>query len=165
VTSLTADAFGARFGDLFEHTAWRLETLDYYETTQYARWRAGEPVERGGWDALLQVKSVARVHVVPEVLTGYLEFEIAFYRDSVAAGEDIRLIPAADAQRLELPELDFWIFDDREVAIMRYDAAGVHLGADLVTKPQFVAQCRLWRDLASEHATPLLEFLAGREAA
>jgi hypothetical protein len=96
----------AAFGDgsLFERSAYRLELLAEYDSPRtrirVARFLAGEPEDaevRAYWDALVgdarrAGKVMQRVHVVAEPLTDYLRFEFDFYRGSIAAGEDIRIL-------------------------------------------------------------------------
>jgi hypothetical protein len=48
---------------------------------------------------------------------------------------------------------------------MHYGEHGWFLRAELVTDPDFTAQCRRWRDIAMSNATPLRDYQAGRTAA
>ena len=113
--TMSPSAFDDRFTELFERCAFRLELLDRYDSPgtqdRLARFLAGEPDDpaiRAGWDALLADlrragKSISRVHVVSEPLTDYLRFELAFYAGSVAAGEDVRILPRARTADMSLP--------------------------------------------------------------
>ncbi len=115
---MTPGEFDARFTGLFEHAAFRLELLDRYDSPgtqqRVQRFLAGQPDDpsaRAGWDALIAgaraaAKIMSRVHVVSEPLTGYLRFELDFYRGSVAAGEDVRILPRTRAAGLDLPGFD-----------------------------------------------------------
>ena len=99
--------FDTQFMGLFEREAFRLEQLDWYDSPgtreRVRRFLAGQPDDpaaRAGWDALIAAarragKVMSRVHVVSEPLTDYLRFEMGFYRGSVAAGEDVRVLPRA----------------------------------------------------------------------
>jgi hypothetical protein len=165
--------FDARFTGLFEHEAFRLELLDRYDSPgtqeRVRRFLAGEPGDaaaRAGWDALIAEaraagKVMSRVHVVSEPLTDYLQFELDFCRGSVAAGEDVRILPRTWAAGLDLPGFDFWLLD-QSAAVMVYDQAGWWLHTELVTSPAFVADCRRWRDIAMSHALPLADYTARR---
>ena len=164
-------------GSLFERSAWRLETLDWYTSpateARLARFLAGEPVtaaERSGWLSMLRRdraagKTIARVHVIAEPLTNYLRYELACYQSSVEGGEDIRILPADVAAGLDLPDFDYWLFDDLRAAVQYYGERGAWLRAELVTDPAFIASCQRWRDVAMSAAVPLGAYLAQRSAA
>jgi hypothetical protein len=168
-------SFGDDFAGLFDWfkvRAFRLEALDQYavgyEEEAMRRFLAGEPVDPGiiaPW--LNRVAAVAaagrrmeRVHVVTEPLSDYLRFEMDGYRFTVAAGEDVRILPRSVARELELPGEDFWLFDDGPVARMHYDRHGTFLGAELVEEPDVVARYCRWRDVALEAATPYARYVA-----
>lgn len=169
---LTPSDLDRKFPSLFDFSVFRLEVLDYYESESFRRVQAGEapdPAVRESWDALVAEarrsgKVMSRVHIVSEPLTDYVRYEIGFYRSSVAAGEDIRILPRSRAQGLDLPDFDFWLFDNRAVAVMTYSAAGAWQESRMTTEPGFVASCRRWRDIAMSHAAPLGAYTAGRAA-
>lgn len=173
---MTPDDFDRRFPSFFDRRAFRLEQLDYYDSPgtaqRVARFLAGEPDDpaiRAGWDRFLAElarggKTLSRVHVVDEPLSDYLRFEFAFYAGSVAAGEDVRILPRSRAAGLALPPFDFWLFDDRAAAVMAYDPAGAWTGAQLVTDRAFVSACRRWRDATMTAAVPFLDYIEGRAA-
>jgi hypothetical protein len=173
---IPAADFMGQFANLFRRSAWRLETLDLYDSPQtrerMARFAAGEPIDprpREHWLAMLRDgrvmgRTVGRVHILGP-LNDYLRYEIACYEQNVAAGEDIRLMSRARGATLGLPEFDFWLLDDETVAVMKYGERGVFIGAEFVTDPQFAAQCQRWRDIATSNAVPLSEYQAGRTAA
>jgi hypothetical protein len=164
-------------GSLFARSAYRLETLDWYTSpateARLARFLAGEavtPAEREGWLSMLRRdraagKTIARVHVIAEPLTDYLRYELACYESSAAAGEDIRILPAGAAAGLDLPDFDYWLFDDLRAAVQYYGARGAWLRAELVTDTAFIASCRRWRDAAMSAALPLHAYMAERSAA
>jgi hypothetical protein len=133
-------------GELFtnyERYAWRLETRDVYavgEEDATTGWLAGRkqpPTERTtDWSRMIsanraQRKPISRVRLVGRPVTLYTAWEVAAYRDNIEAGEDVRLLnPLAIADDLNpLWDMDFWLFDDRTVAIMHYDRAGGFHGA------------------------------------
>lgn len=93
---------------------------------------------------------VQRVHVVAEPLTDYMRFELASYEPNVAAGEDVRIIPArAGFWPADVPSgADFWLVDTRRLWWMRYSPDGAWLGAELVTEPQRTVEARAVRDAA-----------------
>jgi hypothetical protein len=158
----------------FEHSAFRLEALDRYvvpiEEEPVRRFLAGEPVDTSWlapYLALVQEATAAgkrfqRVRVVPEPLPDddYLRYEFAYYPHTIAAGEDIRVLSRAQAEALELPDRDFWLFDSRLVALMRFDREGHLHGVELTDEPQVVAHCCYWRDAALHHATGFERYVA-----
>jgi hypothetical protein len=168
-------AFGD--GSLFARSAYRLELLDEYDSqttrVRVAQFLAGEPDDprvRAYWDKVVgdaraAGKVMRRVHVVAEPMTDYLRFELAFYRGSVAAGEDIRILPAGLATGLDLPHFDYWLFDAQRAAVMYYGDRGAWLRTELVTDPSFVESCRRWQDTALNAALPLSAYMAERSAA
>src|SRR6266511_1847809 len=158
--------------ETFEHTAFRFETLDQYavpeEDQALRRFLAGEPPDPSlfaSWFALVQAataagKTVQRVHLFSEPLTDYMRYEFAYYPHSAAAGEDVRVLPRAQAQGLDLPGRDYWLFDSRQAALMRFDADGHFYGVELTDDPHSEARCCYWRDLALHHAIPYDRYAA-----
>jgi hypothetical protein len=163
-----------RLFETFERTAFRLETLDRYavpvEEEPVRRFLAGEPVDTGWltpWLTLVQRakadgKHSQRVRVVSEPLTDndYLRYEFAYYPHTVAAGEDIWVLPRTQAEVLDLPDRDFWLFDSRFAALMRFDDEGHLHGVELTDEPQVIARCCYWREVALHHATPFGHYVA-----
>ncbi len=157
------------FTELFEHTSYRLETLDYYddpgERETFRGFREGMPVPRNQWwfdfisQALRDGKIMSRVHVVSEPLSEYMEFEIAAYQaNGYAAGEDVRILPRHQAGEIdEVP--DYWLMDSCLVVLMSYDSGGVLTRAEAVTDPRTVADCCRWRDIAMHRAIPLGDYM------
>lgn len=168
-------------GTLFDHSAWRLELLDWYTSPaterRLTRFLAGEHVtaaERAPWLSMLRRdlaagKTIGRVHVITEPLTDYLRYELACYESSGQVGEDIRILPGSLADGLDLPGFDFWLFDagypGARAAINVYGERGAWLRSEFITEPGFVAHCCRWRDAAMSRAIPLSAYQAGRSAA
>lgn len=173
MTHRTPEEFGAVFDSSFRRSAFRLEVLDRYavaaEAEPFRRFLAGEPQDPAWREpykefvrtALRDGKRIARVHVVREPLSDYLEFELTCgYPANVAAGEDVRVLRRTSWPHLRLPDHDYWLFDDRVAAVMIYDQAGGFLGADVTSDPPAVARYRRARDLAMHHSVPLAAYLA-----
>ena len=107
ITDVTSAEFDALFTS-FEHTAYRLETLQAYdvsyEVEPYQAFMAGHPrphdPSKDQWvsmisDAVAAGKVFQRVHVVIEPLTDYLRYELGWsYPPNVEVGEDIRILVA-----------------------------------------------------------------------
>lgn len=156
----------------------RLETLQVYEApdeaAQLAAFQAGRPRPpdpgKDEWTAVVRASTAAgtcfqRVHVVREPLSLYLRYELTWsYAASAAAGEDIRILPLPLGQPWPagLPELDFWLFDEAELLVMRYDAAGRWLGVEAVTEPAALATAAGWREAALAQAVPWSQYVTGR---
>jgi hypothetical protein len=170
--TLRASEFSERFATFFEHSTFRLEMLDFYvaanEQEPFARFLTGKPQDlswREPWrrmvsGAVATGKQLQRVHVVTEPLAPYVEFELTCaYPTSVAAGEDIRILPRETAGTLDLPPRDYWLLDSRLVALMEYDEDGNFVSVDLTDDEEVAHHHCHWRDVALQHATPLPSYL------
>lgn len=163
--------------ETFEHSAYRLETLDRYDTGEedgFKRFASGRALmernksrlsyQRVVREAVRTGKRMERVHVVREPLSPYLQWEILWgYCDNVALGENVRLLPiSATDQWPALPQKDYWMFDSSDVFTMCYDEAGHFHGCEKVEDPgQIVKHC-LWRDVAWHYAVPYHRYMAER---
>lgn len=152
----------------FRHTAWRLETRRAYASNRkganWARFQAGDPLTfDSDWYANVrtqtaQGKRFERVRLVDDPLTEDQRFLLATGLGSVAAGEDIRNLPRAQAEQLRLPDGDFWIFDSRILARFAFDETDTTLGAYVTEDPaEVLAACQA-RDAAWHHAVPTADF-------
>ena len=160
------------FTDLFEHTSYRLETLDHYddpgESEAFRHFRQGTPVPRNQWwfDFIRQArrdgKVMSRVHVVSEPLSEYMKFEIAAYQvNGWAAGEDVRILPRTRAAEINgVP--DYWLMDSCLAVLMSYDSGGVLTRVEAMTDPRTLANCCRWRDIAMHRAIPLGDYATRR---
>ncbi|WP_419994773.1 DUF6879 family protein [Streptomyces boninensis] len=165
------DAF-LRLFESFEHTAWRLETRRRYASDeQTATWRqfaAGQPVQWDYDNAWLagvrrqteQGKRFERVRVVDTPPTRGQRYLLEGAHRNNAAGEDIRNLTRAEAERLQLPREDFWLFDSRMAAVLNFDDSDNLLGAELVTEPMRVNRYAQIRDAAWHFAVPSDKFAA-----
>ncbi|MFD4855172.1 DUF6879 family protein [Streptomyces atratus] len=159
------EEFGAMFAKV-KHSAWRLETRRRYasdeETETYAQFAAGEPVT---WDlddewctnrrerSALGVR-FERVRLLDEPPTPGQLYLLDNARRNAAVGEDIRTLPRAQAEELRLPAEDFWIFDSRVVALLRFDDEDQMTGVELITNPVEVLRYAQVREAAWHHAAP-----------
>lgn len=76
----------------------------------------------------------------------------------MAAGEDIRNLPRAEAEQLRPPDFDFWLFDSKILARFAFDENDTTLGVYVTEDPaEVLAACQA-RDAAWHHATPTTEF-------
>ncbi|MYW19634.1 hypothetical protein GT039_29690 [Streptomyces sp. SID2955] len=176
VRTIDLDEFGELFGK-FEHTAWRLETRRRYASDETNdRWRqfieTGEVGEdwadatsvRKFRDTIraqtAQGKRVERVRVVDQPATPGQRYLLNSAKGNIGFGEDIRNMWRADADRLKLPAEDFWLFDSRLIALLRFDDDDQLTHVDLITEPAEVVRCCMVRDAAWHHAVMRDRFMA-----
>jgi hypothetical protein len=103
-------------------------------------------------------KLIQRVRVIDEPPSDYLRFELWGTAHNIAAGEDIRYLPRAVADTLSLPQLDFWLFDARTLAVLNFDDDGRPLGARMVDDPSAVVTYAAAFDAAWHHAVPFADY-------
>lgn len=166
-----------RLFETFEHTAFRLETLQKY-TVEYEeepirRFLAGEPrphdPSKDEWCDLIRQaradgKRMERVHVVVEPLTDYMRYELGWsYGNNVEAGEDIRIAPVPTGTWIEpIPRnRDFWLFDSHDLWTMTYDDEGRFLYAEHVEDPANIVRHNHLRDVAMHAAIGFREYTQG----
>ncbi|MFI9384400.1 DUF6879 family protein [Kutzneria sp. NPDC052558] len=156
----------------FERSAWRLEIQGWYDEPDegelLAQWLAdGDPgptlVWFADWPAWIAEQVCAgrrfeRVRVLTDPLTDYLRWQLDVITEpAIEAGEDIRVLPAATAATLELGPSDFYVFDDRAVAVLDFDDGQV-TGARLLDEPAELAAFHAIRARAWDHALRLGEY-------
>lgn len=171
---VTSNELGGAFSR-FERSAFRLETLDRYtvpnEAEPLRRFLAGEAQDdawREPWTSFVRAaaadgKSMSRVHVLDEPLNDYLRFEItSAYPANVQAGEAVRILRRQEWPALEIPGHDFWLFDDREAAVMIYGDAGEFLGAKVTTDPTAIRDYCRARERLVRHSVDLSNYVTQR---
>ncbi|MEU9345548.1 DUF6879 family protein [Streptomyces sp. NPDC048278] len=162
---IDVDAFNRLF-EIFEHTAWRLETRRRYasdeSTETYAQYLAEGRVD---WDMTTWYcetirrqtaagKTVARVRVVDDPPTTGQRYLMVNAGRNTDLGEDTRTLRREDADRLKLGNEDFWIFDSRLVARINFDDTDEFHDVELITEPAEVIRYAMLRDAAWHHAVP-----------
>ncbi|AXG79706.1 DUF6879 family protein [Streptomyces paludis] len=170
------EEFGRLF-TIFKHTAWRLETRRRYGsdeiTDTYAQFTRGEPVQWEGVDAewcaerRKQVdlgKRFERVRILDSPPTAGQRYLLDNARRNSAVGEVIHTLSRSEAERLRLPEEDFWLFDARLVALLRFDDDDQLVDVELITEPAAVLRYAQARDAAWHYAVPYQETEAGLPA-
>ncbi|MFJ6438670.1 DUF6879 family protein, partial [Streptomyces sp. NPDC091416] len=117
----------------FQHTAFRLETRRGYATDRagarfqgFMRGIAPAPQPGHPWNVNVRAKAeqgarFSRVRIVDDPPTDGQRFLMATAAGNVEAGEDIRVLPRAEAVRLGLPDFDLWLFDSRTLVRMHID--------------------------------------------
>jgi hypothetical protein len=174
---VTPEEFDALF-DTFHHTVARLEALPAYdvggqEAARIQAFREGRPrplrsVATDPWLARIAVSTITagkrwtRVRVVDEPLTDYQRYQLTSHQESQAAGERVLIAPRSAVGDVGP---DFWLFDeagpDAHAVVMRYDAEGHWLGANLVTGREEVRELGERLQAVAARAAPLNEFLTG----
>jgi hypothetical protein len=176
VTSRNIDRAGfERLFDEFTTSAWRLEIQGTYDEAEerepLRRFLADEPSDHEWmadwfkWVAELtaQGRRIGRVRVLTDPLTDYLRFELSFTGLAVDAGEDIQLLDDRAARQLELPRDDFWLFDDRLVAVLRFGDTGV-ASAEVIDDPHVVDRYRAIQHRARTASIPYREWASTQAA-
>ncbi|WP_228983015.1 DUF6879 family protein [Streptomyces sp. DH12] len=165
------EAFGKLF-EVFEHTAWRLETRRRFAsdeaTDTYAQFIRGEAPSwdlNSRWAKTIREKTsggatVGRVRVVDRPPTPGQRYLLAHAEKNTAIGEDIRNMWRDEADRLDLPAEDFWIFDSRLVALLRFDNEDNLVDVELITEPAEVVRYAQLRDRAWHYAVRYEAFAA-----
>ncbi|MGI5338112.1 DUF6879 family protein [Streptomyces sp. CA-181903] len=160
---ISPDAFGKLF-EIFEHSAWRLETRARYasdeSTGTYAQFVKGEHPQwdlTTPWSVTVKGKTasgatVGRVRVVDAPPTPGQRYLLAHAEKNIALGEDIRYLWRADAEQRNLPAEDFWIFDSRLVALLNFDEADNLVDVELMTDPAEVNRYSQVREVAWHYA-------------
>lgn len=156
----------------FNHSAWRLEARHRYasdEATDTYR----QFVETGGveWDEsdpycelirsqTSQGKRVERVRIVDQPPTTGQLYLLNNAQRNAGLGEDIRNVWRVDADRLQLPPEDFWLFDSQLAARLRFDDGDHLLDVELITDPAEIVRYSVVRNEAWLHAVRHEEFAA-----
>lgn len=154
------------------HDAFHLELRDDYsvplEDGPYEKWLGGvvDNDFMGPWLSMVRQltqegRTVRRVRVVTEPHTPYVRWEYEGAPLNEQAGEQIRWLP-----RHELPEglsfplagRDWWLLDDRLLAVGHFDDAGRVLGSEVIDDSETVAECVRVRDLLWGSATQHSEY-------
>ncbi len=165
------DEFEALFST-FGHSAWRLETrrrfasdeaTDTYRQfveTGGADWSAEDPYCELIRSQTAQGKRVERVRIVDQPPTTGQLYLLDNAKRNSRLGEDIRNLWRMDADRLQLPSEDVWLFDSRLAAKLRFDDDDHLVDVELTTEPAEVVRYAAIRDAAWHHAVPYEEFAA-----
>ncbi|MFE6171842.1 DUF6879 family protein [Streptomyces sp. NPDC056464] len=165
------EEFGRLF-ETFEHSAWHLETRRGYASDR----------EDLGFDEFLATgdapcdldsdwcqnirrqtaagKYVGRVRVVDNPPTDGQRFLLSYARCNAATGEDARNLWREDADRAHLPAEDFWLFDSRLVAMLRFDDQDAFHDVEIITEPAEVLRHCQVRDAAVHASIPYDAFAA-----
>ncbi|WP_030777399.1 DUF6879 family protein [Streptomyces sp. NRRL S-920] len=168
---LDPETFAGMFEN-FRHSAWHLEMRGRYAvdeaTETYAQFVRGEKPAwdmDSPWARTIGAKTrdgayVGRVRIVDDPPTEGQRYLLAHAEHNDQLGEDVRIMWRKDAERHNLPDEDFWIFDSHIVALCIWDSDANLTGAELISEPARVNQYSRLRDAALHYATPYREFVA-----
>lgn len=166
------DAFLALFSN-FDRTAYRLEVRTAYgvkeEDGPFQCFLAGEDPGidwlRPWLDLMSEQtrrgKRVERVRVVDDPPSDYLRWEIVNTPHNLQAGEDIRYLLRRRACELQLPEYDYWLFDNSLLVFLCFDERNRFLGFRTSEDAEALARHTHWRDRAWRQALRFDEYRAG----
>lgn len=167
---LSGDEWARALHD-FERTAFRFECQgtyhEPYEQEALRQYLAGGEPDLGylrGWldDVRRGTESgrrYSRVRVLTDPLTDYLKFELAVTPHNAAAGEEVRILSAAQAAEMDLPQDDFWLFDNKLATVMHFDEREGFQYADAVTAPDQVREFLEIRERVWDAAVSFREFV------
>lgn len=159
--------------DKFQRSAFRLEGLPEYDAPslreEYRSYCEGaflSEEKNSSWVARIRGwadsgKTVTRLRILPEPLTTYVKYELDWgYLYNAVAGEQIHLISEGFASSLvgEIPN-DFWMFDNKRIADMRYNEDYLLLGTFLREDEEEVRKLAGIAETLLAKATPLQEYL------
>lgn len=174
---LDLDAYSDAYDEAYKHIVfWKLERQQQYREPGVPSWEA---FAAGDWqrslelneqarsavaekvreDAELKVES-RRVRIVEKPITGYIQWEMQYFRLLAEAGESIRVVNAEHVRTREakalLPEVV--VLGDRVLFEVVYDATGTAEGARRIDDPQVIRTAAA--EIAELHdaGEPLLEF-------
>ncbi len=170
---LTNGGFQAQF-ERFERSALRLEMRRHTdipdERPEFRAFLAGELPEEREWEqdwwTEMTTRHAAaghefrRVRVMDDPLTDYNRYMIYTGHRNVTLGEDIRYLARAEANALDLPDHDFWVFDSARLVELRFTEDGRFIGQDLIVDPAIVARHEEWIRRGLAAATPAADYVA-----
>ncbi|HVV19774.1 MAG TPA: hypothetical protein VHF06_10080 [Pseudonocardiaceae bacterium] len=135
------------------------------EQERLSRFLAGEPRPENynaGWGNIVRRNRVAgkttqRLKIVRRPFTDYTRFLMSWTIPSnVEAGEDYRILDATD-RSVEIPEQDFWLFDDEIVALLNFNVDGSFKDQELADSADLPKYLH-WRDLGLSEAVPFGDY-------
>ncbi|NJP99299.1 DUF6879 family protein [Streptomyces zingiberis] len=155
------------------HDAFHLELRDDYsvpdEGSPFKSWLRDEPVDHTfmePWTDMVkrltgQGKAVRRVRVVTHPHTPYIRWEHGITAQNIAAGEEIRWLPrhfVPGDLTFPFDGKDWWLIDDRLLAVGHTDDAGRVVGHEILDDRQVTAEAAVLRDSLWRLAVPHREY-------
>lgn len=181
---LNLDEFGSRFAEAWSRMQSRFLKLECWQTYQERETnKSQEAFNKGEADKAREllrqeaeadrplyedVKACgldyARIRLVQEPLTSYLEYELMAYRIREDMGEVIEVVRCDN--ELSLPNedyFDFLLFDGHTALVHDYGDEGLQSGGWLTTDADVIASLEHVATGLRRRAVPLREFVAGLE--
>lgn len=156
----------------FTRSAWRWECQGEYavDAAKLQRWRDGLApdleAKRPWLDYIRSIteagKMWQRVRMLTDPLTEYLRWLLEQTQTNVDAGEDIRWVDGNRARELGMPDYDFYLFDEKRVAIMRFDDDRLLCHVEVIDSTKIVEQHQRFRDIAWPHAIRHVDYYTTR---
>lgn len=152
---------GEDFDDLFRifnHKAFHLEVQDSYHTPEesgpfhlFLTGQSDDFAWHQSWLNLVQEavsagKRINRARVVTVPHGDYTRWGLTVAEHNISAGEDIRWLPRHLISSADLPDDDYWLFDDDRVVFTAFEPDGRFAGGAATTDPKIVKYCRAVRD-------------------
>jgi hypothetical protein len=99
-------------------------------------------------EATAEGRLFSRVRVVTLPLTDYSRFGLWASSFTSDAGEDIRYVTRDEAQKAELPNHDYWLFDSCKLVRMQFGDEDRFLGGEIIEDAAEIVKHNYWRDAA-----------------
>lgn len=159
--------------ETYERSAFRLETRQVYkverEQEYFQKYLRGEPYDdeefSAEWSALVRGnvaagKTMQRAKLVRRPYTDYSRWLMTMgVPRNVENGEDYRIVDVTDRE-LDLPDQDFWLFDESIVLLIHFNDDDTFRGREVLENPPDLDQYLKWRDYALAHSVPFSEYRA-----
>jgi Family of unknown function (DUF6879) len=182
-TRLDLDEFGPAFASAWSRIEARFLKLECWQSYREAETNESQAAyDRGDIEAARQLLEheaqadrplyedvqrrgveYARVRLVQEPLTPYLEYELLSYRIRAEMGENIEVVRCEPALRLpDEQHFDFLLFDHHTALIHDYgtEEIGFQVGGWLSHEPEVIARLGVTAAKLRSRAVPLGEYLA-----
>lgn len=152
--------------------AWHAEFKDTYnvaaEDEPFRRFKDGEHDSYewlSGWlDFVREVTKsgvkVQRARLVSVPHCDYTRWGITVAPLNISAGEDLRYVPRALVADVELPEEDYWLFDDDLLVLSIFTDDGRQGGFAREPDPHLTERCRYVRDQIWSRAIPYADYVS-----
>ncbi|MFJ5234750.1 DUF6879 family protein [Kitasatospora sp. NPDC088391] len=155
--------------DSYQRDAFRFEAQPVYtmprEAENLARFLRAEPKpadHNAAWHRRVHGfvssgRRIGRVRVVRQPLTDYQRYQFAWgIPGNIAAGEEIRILDVT-GEEFEIPQQDWWLFDDSSVVHLNFRPDGTQINRELITGD--MRKYQQWKELALERAVPFADYL------
>lgn len=156
-----------------EHETFKCEVLQDYSAIDMGAslqaWLDGDKEEsirlliednkNNEWGKQYAAKPIkkTRVHVVERPYTPYLEWEIEAYKHE-DWGEVTHLVPKEKVMDLDIPDGDFWVFDNKRVVKFNYvGTKGKCVGADIYDEDDDIIHFMSVKEGLLKYGDPLKE--------